>query len=364
MTSIDHLPALLPLLPNRVWRTYSGGRTLDQMEGKPAPEDSHFPEDWLVSTTVAINKGREDHSEEGLSRTRIGGKDYFLRDLFEAYPEPMLGPTHVRGLGTQAGFLLKYLDSSIRLHMQCHPTAEFSRRHLNANAGKTEGYVILGHRPDVEPYVYLGFQRPPDPRRLRQAILDQDSDFILSCFDRVPVKAGDVFIVPGGLPHAIGEGVFMIEIMEPTDFAVRIEFERGGYVLPEAARFMGRDVDFAVSMFDFTAYPFDKLKERCFVEPRLLDEQPGGKRWSLFDDRYTDCFRTERLQIRGRYAVAHEGFRALVVTAGAGTVCAGDCSLDVQSGDRILIPHQTREIELASADGLEAVIALPPLSGT
>jgi mannose-6-phosphate isomerase len=40
-------------------------------------------------------------------------------------------------------------------------------------------------------------------------------------------------MVPGGMPHAIGEGVFMIEVMEPTDFAVRIEFERGGYVLPE-----------------------------------------------------------------------------------------------------------------------------------
>ena len=43
----------------------------------------------------------------------------------------------------------------------------------------------------------------------------------------------------------------MVEIMEPTDLTIRIEFERGGYVLPENARFMGRGIDFALSMFNY-----------------------------------------------------------------------------------------------------------------
>lgn len=46
----------------------------------------------------------------------------------------------------------------------------------------------------------------------------------------------------------------VIGVMEPTDFAVRLEFERGGYVLPEESRFMGRDVSFAADMIDFNAY--------------------------------------------------------------------------------------------------------------
>lgn len=53
-----------------------------------------------------------------------------------------------------------------------------------------------------------------------------DIEILESCFEKIPVKKGDAFIVPGGLPHAIGEEVFMIEIMEPTDFDVRIEFEK------------------------------------------------------------------------------------------------------------------------------------------
>ena len=35
----------------------------------------------------------------------------------------------------------------------------------------------------------------------------------------------------------------------PTIAPVRIEFERGGYVLPAESRFMNRGIDFALSMF-------------------------------------------------------------------------------------------------------------------
>jgi len=356
-----NIPPILPLLTNRVWRTYSGGKTLDIMEQKANPTDSHFPEDWIVSTTAAINKGREEFTEEGLARTSIHGKEYFLRDLFSKFPQKMLGKKHIEKYGTDAGFLLKYLDSSIRLHMQCHPTIEFSQKYLNTNAGKTEGYIILGHREDVEPYIYMGFQHSPDQTKFRNAIIDQDTDYILSHFDKVPVKAGDVFLVPGGLPHAIGEGVFMIEIMEPTDFAVRIEFERGGYVLPEESRFMGRDVDFAMKMFDFSEYSFERLQDNFFVAPKLLDEQPGGKRWSLFDERYTNCFRAERLEVNKTMTISHDGFRALIITGGDGYVEADECRLPVSTGSRFLIPHGTRENKITASNQLTAVIALPPV---
>ena len=47
------------LLPNRVWRTYLGGGTLDAISGVQPPEDGHFPEDWILSTTRAVNVGRK-----------------------------------------------------------------------------------------------------------------------------------------------------------------------------------------------------------------------------------------------------------------------------------------------------------------
>ncbi len=204
LNSSDGLLEILPLLPNRVWRTYTGGLHLDQMSGNPAPADGHFPEDWIISTTSARNIGREEHASEGLSRTIIDGMEYYLKDLFESHYQELAGIDHYQARGDSAGFLMKYLDSSVRLHLQCHPTISFAKQRLNANSGKTEGYMILGVRPDIKPYIYLGFQRPPEPGSLRRAIIAQDTDFILSCFDRIPVRVGDVFLVPGGLPHAIG----------------------------------------------------------------------------------------------------------------------------------------------------------------
>ena len=353
-------PSLLPLLPNRVWRTYLGGRTLDQMEGKQEPVDSHFPEDWILSTTPAINKGREDHLDEGISRVMFDGRDCLLTELLEQDAAYFLGQKHIQKYGVNAGFLLKYLDSSVRLHIQCHPTIAFSQQYLNANAGKTEGYIILGSREDVDPYIYMGFQRSPDTDAFRKAIVEQDTPEILSYFDRIPVKPGDVFLVPGGLPHAIGEGVFMVEIMEPTDFAVRIEFERGGYLLPQEARFMGRDVDFALSMFDFSSYNLEQLRSRFFVEPALIKEDSGNEQWSLFDDRYTSCFRAQRVHLRDRMCLTHDCMRVLIVTHGAGEIHCGEMVLKVRAGQRILIPYQIDTIELVTAEGMQAVIVMPP----
>ena len=150
--------------------------------------------------------------------------------------------------------LVKYLDAAVRLPFQVHPTVDFSRRRLNSENGKTEAYYILNTRPEVtEPFIYLGFQRPPGREELRRMIVEQDIPAMERCFDRIPVKPGDVFVVPGGLPHAIGGGVLMVEVMEPTDFVARIEFQVAGRTIPESARFMGRDVDFALDMFSFEA---------------------------------------------------------------------------------------------------------------
>ena len=76
------IPEILPFSPNRVWRTYLGGRTLDGMEGKSAPEDTHFPEDWIGSTTVAVNPG-ESRANDGLARVLVDGENVFLRELLE-----------------------------------------------------------------------------------------------------------------------------------------------------------------------------------------------------------------------------------------------------------------------------------------
>lgn len=355
------IPAVILLPPNRVWRTYPGGKMLDVLEGRRQPKDSHFPEDWIASTTPALNPAPEDHPEAGLSRIHLEGEWHLLRDVIQRYPDEMLGPEHVAKHGPNTGFLLKVLDSAVRLHIQAHPTIAFAREHLGHNSGKTEAYVILGIRSDVgEPYICLGFQRPLPRREFRAAVLAQDSAKLLSTFDRVPVRPGDVFVVPGGLPHAIGEGIFMIEIMEPTDFVVRFEFERGGYILPEASRFMGRGIDFALDMTDFSQVTTRQVIDRNFHSPSTLNRQDGGLEEILIDREQTPCFSLHRLRLKERFTRTTDRFAVGIVTRGTGRIRSEKFEQPLRYGDRFLVPHQTRRTDYSTDEGMEIVLALPP----
>ena len=356
------IPGVILLPPNRVWRTYLGGRTLDVLEKKENPEDSPYPEDWIASTTRANNRGRENFKDEGLSRIEVDNRDILLKDLFAEFREEALGAEHFSKYGPNTQFLLKFLDSSIRLHIQCHPTAEFAKKNLNSPSGKAEAYIILRTREEVEnPYVYLGFQNPPKREEFKQAILRQEIGDILSCFEKIPVKPGEVFIVPGGLPHAIGEGIFMVEIMEPTDFAVRIEFERGGYVLPEEARFMGRGVDFALSMFNFDKISVDEVRKKNFLHPKLIRRyNDASVEYSLIDEEATRCFRVKRLDVVGAVEKEEESFYVGIVTRGNGTVSSAGFTGEIRTGDKFFVPFRTDRVRFESQGGMDIVLGLPP----
>ncbi len=334
------------------------------MEGREDPSDTHFPEDWIGSTTRAVNKGREHFAEEGLSKVKVAGETMTLKSLCEKEPEALLGAGHVKKYGANTQFLLKFLDSAIRLHIQCHPTIPFAKEYLNSNSGKTEGYIILSIREDVdEPYIYMGFQHPPGKGDFRQMIEEQDTGAILACFEKIPIKPGDAFIVPGGMPHAIGEGIFMIEIMEPTDFAVRIEFERGGYVLPEESRFMNKGLDFALSMFNFSPTPVETIRANNFCEPRVVETQNHSTEYTLIDKHNTSCFSVNRIDVRDRYVKESETFYIGIVSKGSGSLVTGDQTYPVSEGSKFFIPYQTGSVTFESESGMEIIATFPPVDG-
>jgi len=355
-----HRGTILRLPPNRVWRTYSGGLMLDRMEGRPAPADGPFPEDWLGSTVRAINPGR-DAKDEGLARVIFSGGEAVLADLVAADPEYFLGATHVKRFGTNPMVLVKYLDSAVRLPFQVHPTVDFSRRNLNAESGKTEAYYILSTRPEVaEPYIYLGFQYPPTREELRRMIVEQDIAAMERCFEKIPVQPGDVYVVPGGLPHAIGGGVLMVEVMEPTDFVARVEFNVAGRVIPESARFMGRDVDFALDIFSFEPLPAAAVQSRWRCQPRTMEQNATLRREALVDGRVTDRFNVLRTTFAGRSAWNSKGFTILLVVEGSCRVATARENIQLEQFDRIVVPHGLDALEITAADHAVLLECLPP----
>ncbi len=323
-------PPLIPLLPNRVRRNYRGGFLLDQLQSEPAPRDGDRPENWLASTVRAVNPGLDPVPDEGLSRVQIPSSGNIgLQELFHAAPDYYFGPSHVGRLGPQLGFLAKLLDSSMRLHVQAHPTAAFAREHLHSPWGKLETYVILAVRDPATAYIRLGFQRPPSPEQWRRIVLEQDISAMDACFDPIPVKVGQVWLVPGGLPHAIGEGVLMLEVMEPSDLVVRCEFEREGVIVPPAARFMQTDIDLALQIFDYTPLSVAEVEAKYKITPRSIS--PAEE--LLIGPEQTNRFSITRITTDISTSLPSPGHLRLgVVAGGQGTLMVDDSSLCLKQG--------------------------------
>lgn len=354
-------PRLIPLAPNRVWRTYLGGRTLDRLAGVAEPGDSHFPEDWLASTTRAANPGRE-RPVEGVSPVTVAGHTLPFDELLASDPAYFLGEAHVARFGAQPHLLVKLLDPAIRLHFQAHPTADFARRFLGSSSGKTEAYHVLATRPEVAaPYIYLGFQRPPSRAGLRRMIEEQDLAAIERCFDRIPVKPGDTYLVPGGVPHALGEGVFLVEIQEPSDLVVRFEFERGGYVLPESARFMNRGLDFCLDVFDYAAWPVDRVATEAACPPRRRRALgPDSYQDDLIGPERTPCFRVRKSTFNAAAAKAESSAFVGIVTSGSCTVSAGGETYRLSTYDAFFVPAGAGALSFQPEPTVEVLECSPP----
>ncbi len=354
-------PRLIPLTPNRVWRTYLGGRTLDGLAGVTEPRDSHFPEDWLASTTRATNPDRE-HPAEGVSTVTIDGQLTAFDELLALDPCYFLGEAHIARYGPQPQVLVKLLDPAIRLHFQAHPTADFARRFLGSPSGKTEAYHVLATRPEVAvPYIYLGFQRPPARADLRRMIEQQDLAAIEQCFDRIPVKPGDTYIVPGGVPHALGEGVFLVEIQEPSDLVVRFEFERGGYVLPESARFMNRGLDFCLDVFDYAPWSAARIFGEATCPPRRRRPLgPDSFQDDLIGPERTPCFRVRKSFFRSTVQKSESSAYVGIVTAGRLVVRAGDELYRLDPYSSFFVPAGAGALTFQPEPSAEVLECFPP----
>ena len=60
------------------------------------------------------------------------------------------------------------------------------------------------------------------------------------------MSAGDAVFVPAGAPHAIGDGMLIVELQEPTDLSILLEWEGFGIDDEQAATLgLGWDVALA-----------------------------------------------------------------------------------------------------------------------
>lgn len=352
MTSETGLPnAPVVLEANQPARFYRGGAGIARFRGIPQPSD-YIPEDWIGSTT-------EIFSQPGAGLTRLATGET-LRHAIAAAPAAFLGPEHVARYGPDPGLLVKLLDTEGRLVVHFHPDRDFAASHLAARHGKTEAWIILTTRREGKDpsagRVYLGFSHDTDPAVVRRWVDAQDTAAMLNSLNEVPVAPGDTVLVPAGLPHAIGAGITLVELQEPTDFSILLEW--AGFPVDGAREgHLGLGFGLALTALDYSGWDEGRLHALRAPRPGAA-EPPCVTR--LLPAGADPFFRAQQVDVDASATgpVTFEpGYAILVVVSGHGRLNYGSGHLQVRRGETVLVPHAAGPVTF---DGYFRVLRCQP----
>lgn len=307
-------------------RFYRGGRRITDLRGDP-PADDHEPEDWIASTTHVFGLPGVGESvlPDGMP----------LRVAVEADPVGWLGAAHVAAFGADTKLLTKLLDAGQRLPVHAHPDGAFARAHLGHAHGKAEAWVILQGGT-----VHVGLRRDVGEEELRALVEAQATAELLDLLHPIEVTAGDAVFVPAGQLHAIGEGVLLLEVQEPEDLSILLEWD--GFELDgRADGHLGLGFDTALQAVSRTAQAPDGLVTRAIGSGPVLTQAA---------DAY---FTVDRVPVDGAGRL-EAGFAVVLVEQGSVTLAG----IPLDRGATAVVPADAGEVETSGSGVL--LVCRPP----
>ncbi|WP_431220083.1 class I mannose-6-phosphate isomerase [Leifsonia xyli] len=328
-------PTPLLLGPNQpLDRPYRGGAGIARFRGTEQPSP-FTPEDFVGSTTEVFAGG-------GIGLTILpDGRT--LRDAVAADPVGFLGEEHVTRFGARTMLLVKLLDTAERLFVHYHPDDAFAARHLASPLGKTEAWAVIEAQDGS--YAALGFRRAVEQEEVRAWWEGQHADAMLDAMNTVPLAAGDTLLVPAGLAHAIGPGVTLVELQQPTDLSILLERR----TLTETEALLGLDLATAIDGLVREATPGERI--------HALRQGRGAE--TLFPADADPFFGAQRIRV-GASATRElaPSFSILVVLGGSGTLETSTASLPLTRGSTVLTAYGDGPVAVAGE--LDLIRCLPP----
>ena len=194
------MPTILrpvPDLRERVW----GGRRLGSPRGQPIGEA------WIAGPSNVIADG----PEAGRTLAEIAARD----------GAAFVGRNAGERTGDRFPLLVKLLDPVAWLSVQVHPDDASAVQLEGRDAvGKEEAWYVLDATPDAE---LLVGARPDIHEADVRAAIASGSGSLAPLLAHHRVRAGDAFPVPAGTLHAVGPGVFLYELQQPSDLTYRCD---------------------------------------------------------------------------------------------------------------------------------------------
>jgi len=334
----NSMPKASKLPSNQFDHFYKGGNRIGKLRNGPG--GPMRPEEWIGSTTTRFGE-----SVNGLSKLADG---QLLRDVISEDPINWLGQKHIDKFGISIEILVKLLDPDQRLPVHYHPDQKFAKEKLHLNHGKTEAWIILD--APVGAKVGIGFKEQMHKADVARLVASHDSAGLLDSLVFKEVKAGDAVFVPAGVVHAIESGIFVLELQEPTDLSILLEWD-GFAVDGDKDGHLNLGFDTALDALRFS--PLTPNEEKEIITKFDIDGQKSG---AIFNSIANPFFRADYLTTG--HGKVEAGFGIFLSLAGDGKMkFENDQTLDVKQGDAVVTPYSAGGFTLSDCSG---ILSRPP----
>ena len=336
MENLIAKPSKLP--SNQFDHFYKGGNRIGKLRNGPG--GPMRPEEWIGSTTTRFGE-----AINGLSKLSDG---QLLKDVINADPIAWLGEKHLGKFGVSTEILVKLLDPDQRLPVHYHPDQSFAKEKLHMNHGKTEAWIILDAPKGAR--VGIGFKEQMSKSDVAALVKAHDSQGLLDSLVFKEVKSGDAVFVPAGVAHAIESGIFVLELQEPTDLSILLEWD--GFAV-DGDKDGHLNLGFDIALDALRLSPLSQAEDKEIVS---RFENTAAKSHPIFKSVADPFFRADYLT--GDEKKVEAGFGVFLALAGEGQLVFENTDrLDVKAGDAIVIPFCAGSFILKNCAG---ILSRPP----
>ncbi len=306
---------LAPAVKEIIW----GGNKLKNMYGKKA-DFENIAESWELTVRPDGMNVIENGEYAGMT----------LGEYIDKATYAVIGEGYG---GDRFPLLIKFIDARDRLSIQVHPSDEYSLKNEN-EFGKTEMWYIVEADEDAE--LVIGTKPSYSAEAFEKAVADNTVEDL---FEKVKVKAGDVYFIPSGLVHAIGAGNLICEIQQNSNVTYRV-YDYGR---------LGKD-----------GKPRETHVEKARdVIVNYTPEEIEKMRFAAADERTSsllaacDKFRVNKYEFTELSLNATEhSFLSLTFIEGDGVILFDDTEYPFKKGETYYIPAGMGEFTLKSSGAL------------
>jgi mannose-6-phosphate isomerase len=257
-----------------------------------------------------------------------------LADLLEKYQGELVGDKVYAHFGNIFPLLIKFIDANDDLSVQVHPDDKLAKERHNS-FGKTEMWYVIEADPGST--LITGFNREMNEQEYVEAL---NSGHIMDILNKEEVTAGEVYFLPAGRVHTIGEGLLIAEIQQTSDITYRIyDFDR----VDDKGNKRELHTQEALAAIDYKHYN----EYKTLYTPQK-DETVHVVSCPYFTTNIMDFTHSTEKDYSGL-----DSFVIHVCVGGEYTIKHNDFAYPVKMGECILLPKTIDKIELKTTSGFK-----------